>query len=143
MRADLRALDHHLARIERWIEHDVIGGEQPNAADLQIGAGLALLLTVEDVARVVGSRPAVELARRWFPGYPGHVPAGALRRGARVAGGSVGNAEGAARRARPEARPAADPTVPSAPFPAAAAAPRGAPRRRPAPHRRPACRRAA
>ena len=58
VRADLRALDHHLARVERWIEHDVIGGEQPNAADLQIGAGLALLLTVEDVARVVGSRPA-------------------------------------------------------------------------------------
>jgi glutathione S-transferase len=78
VRADLRALDHHLARVERWIEHDVIGGERPNAADLQIGSGLALLLTVEDVARAVGSRPAVELARRWFPGYPGRVPAGVL-----------------------------------------------------------------
>ena len=78
MRADLRALDHHLARIERWMEHDVVGGEQPNAADLQIGSGLALLLTVEDVEREFGARSAVSLARRWFPGYPGHVPAGVL-----------------------------------------------------------------
>jgi glutathione S-transferase len=78
VRADLANLDHHLARVERWMEHDVIGGERPNAADLQIGAGLALLLTVEDVARAVGSRGAVELARRWFPEYPGRVPAGAL-----------------------------------------------------------------
>ena len=78
VRADLAALDHHLARIERWIDHDVIGGEQPNAADLQIGSGLALLLTVEDVASHCGARPAVELARRWFPGYPGRVGAGVL-----------------------------------------------------------------
>jgi glutathione S-transferase len=76
VRADLAALDHHLDRVERWIEHDVIGGAQPNAGDLQIGSGLALLLTIEDVANAVGSRPAAELARRWFPGYPGHVPAG-------------------------------------------------------------------
>ena len=78
VRADLAALDHHLARVERWIEHDVIGGEAPNAGDLQIGAGLRLLLTIEDVAAVVGSRPAAELARRWFPEYPGRVPSGVL-----------------------------------------------------------------
>jgi glutathione S-transferase len=78
VRADLANLGHHLARVERWMEHDVIGGEQPNAADLQIGAGLRLLLTVEDVARSAGSRGAVDLARRWFPDYPGTVPAGVL-----------------------------------------------------------------
>jgi glutathione S-transferase len=78
VRADLANLDHHLARVERWMEHEVIGGERPNAADLQIGAGLRLLLTIEDVARAVGARGAVDLARRWFPEYPGHVPAGAL-----------------------------------------------------------------
>ena len=39
VRADLAALDHHLDRVDRWIEHDVVGGEQPNAADLQIGSG--------------------------------------------------------------------------------------------------------
>jgi glutathione S-transferase len=78
VRADLAHLDNHLARVERWIEHEVIGGERPNAADLQIGAGLRLLLTLEDVARWAGSRPATELAFKWFPRYPGRVPAGVL-----------------------------------------------------------------
>ena len=54
VRADLAHLDSHLARVDRWIAHEVIGGEQPNAADLQIGSGLALLLTIEDVASVAG-----------------------------------------------------------------------------------------
>ena len=76
VRADLAALDHHLARIERWIDHGVLGGEQPNAADLQIGSGLALLRTIEDVGRAFGGRRAWEPAERWFRGYPGHVPAG-------------------------------------------------------------------
>jgi glutathione S-transferase len=78
VRADLRSLDQHLARIERWMDHDVVGGASPNAADLQIGSGLALLLTIEDIDRVFGARRACEPARRWFPDYPGHVPAGAL-----------------------------------------------------------------
>src|SRR6185436_2962569 len=78
VRADLAALDHHLARVERWMAHDVVGGSSPNAADLQIGSGLALLLTIEDVANAFGDRDACTLARRWFPDYPGHVPAGAL-----------------------------------------------------------------
>jgi glutathione S-transferase len=78
VRADLAALDHHLARIERWMDHDVVGGPAPNAADLQIGSGLALLLTIEDVERVYGTRRAASLARTWFPDYPGHVPSGAL-----------------------------------------------------------------
>ena len=78
VRADLAALDHHFSRIERWMDHDVVGGSQPNAADLQIGSGLALLLTIQDLDREYGARRPAELARRWFPGYPGHVPAGAL-----------------------------------------------------------------
>jgi glutathione S-transferase len=78
VRADLRALDHHLARVERWMEHDVVGGSAPNAADLQIGSGLALILTVQDIANAFPDRPAWSLARRWFPEYPGHVPSGVL-----------------------------------------------------------------
>lgn len=78
VRADLAHLEHHLARVDRWIEHGVIGGERPNAADLQIGSGLRLLLTIDDVARWAGSRPATQLAFKWFPRYPGHVPAGTL-----------------------------------------------------------------
>ncbi|MEO8688974.1 MAG: glutathione S-transferase N-terminal domain-containing protein [Solirubrobacteraceae bacterium] len=78
VRADLAHLGNHLARVDRWIEHEVVGCERPNAADLQIGAGLALLLTIEDVASVVGSRPASQLAFKWFPRYPGRVPGGVL-----------------------------------------------------------------
>ena len=78
VRADLASLPHHLARVERWMEHDLIGGSAPNAADLQIASGLRLLLTVEDVAGAVGSRPAAELARRWFERFPGSVPVGVL-----------------------------------------------------------------
>jgi glutathione S-transferase len=78
VRADLVNLDWHLDRADRWIEAGVMGGERPNAADLQVGAGVRLLLTIEDVAPHVEDRPAGRLARRWFPDYPGRTPAGAL-----------------------------------------------------------------
>ena len=78
VRADLVNLDRHAQRVERWIEQGTLGGERANAADLQIGAGLRLLLTMEDIAVKLDGRPAAELARRWFPDYPGHTPAGAL-----------------------------------------------------------------
>jgi len=78
VRADLLHLGHHLSRVERWIDHEVIGGEQPNAADLQIGSGLRLLLTLGDLAPIIDASPAGALARHWFPEYPGHVPAGTL-----------------------------------------------------------------
>jgi glutathione S-transferase len=78
VRADLVNLDHHAQRVERWIEQGTLGGEQPNAADLQIGAGLRLMLTLDDLAARLDGRPAGELARRWYPHYPGRTPAGAL-----------------------------------------------------------------
>jgi glutathione S-transferase len=77
VRADLIHLDAHLERIERWIEAGALNGEQPNAADLQIASGLALLATIEDLVPRL-DRPAGRLAGRWFPDYPGRVPAGAL-----------------------------------------------------------------
>jgi glutathione S-transferase len=81
VRADLIGLDGHLERVEGWIADGVLGGvAEPNAADLQIGAGLALLGTLDDLVPALGDRPAMQLARRWFPHYPGHTPAGALPR---------------------------------------------------------------
>ena len=78
VRADLIGLRHmHVSRVEGWIGDGTIGGDAPNAADLQIGAALRLLLTIEDVAPLLDG-PAAELARRFFPEYPGVVPAGAL-----------------------------------------------------------------
>ena len=78
VRADLISLPGHLDRIDRWLADDTLGGESANAADLQIGAGLRLLLTIEDLRPLVEARPAGALARRWFPDYPGAVPAGTL-----------------------------------------------------------------
>ena len=79
VRSDLINLEFHLDRADRFIERGALGGtETPNAADLQIGSGLRLLLTIEDVAQWAGSRPATQLAFKWFPRYPGRVPAGTL-----------------------------------------------------------------
>jgi glutathione S-transferase len=78
VRADLVNLPRHLDRIDRWLEEGVLGGEAPTAADLQVAAALRLLLTVGDLAPLIDARPAGAYARRVFPRYPGHVPAGAL-----------------------------------------------------------------
>ena len=79
VRADLAALPGHLERIDAWIAAGVIGAAEPTAADLQIGSNLGLLLAIEDVARLIGRHErVVQLSRRWFPTYPGHVPAGVV-----------------------------------------------------------------
>jgi glutathione S-transferase len=78
VRADLIGLPAHLDRIDRWIADGTLGGDAANAADLQIAASVRLLLTVEDLRPLLGDRPAAALARRWFPEYPGAVPAGTL-----------------------------------------------------------------
>jgi glutathione S-transferase len=79
VRADLIGLrTTHLDRVDRWIADGTLGGAGPNAADLQIGAALRLLATVEDMAPLLEGRPADALARRWFPELPGAVPAGTL-----------------------------------------------------------------
>ena len=59
----------------------MIGGDEPTAADLQIGATLRVLLTVGDLRPLLEGRPAEALARRWFPDYPGDIPAGAFPAG--------------------------------------------------------------
>jgi glutathione S-transferase len=78
VRADLLALPAHLARVDEWISDGTLGGDGLNAADIQIGASLRLLLTLDDVAPLVAGRPAGSLALRVFPEYPGRVPVGAL-----------------------------------------------------------------
>jgi glutathione S-transferase len=76
-RADIAALPAQLERIESWIEEGVIGGEQPNAADLQIGSTVRLLTTIGDVRPLIEGRRAVELVR-YFPPMVGAIDAGAL-----------------------------------------------------------------
>ena len=73
VRTTLAALGPALDEVDRLIAAGVIGGEQPNAADFQIGASVALLLTFADVREAIRDRPAADLARRLFPWYPGEV----------------------------------------------------------------------
>ena len=74
VRADLAALPGMLQQVDDWISEGVLGGEQPNAADFQIAAALALAMTLEDLRPAIAERPAGELALRLIPDYPGHGP---------------------------------------------------------------------
>ena len=47
-RATLAALPRQLERIDGWIEEGLLGGERPNAADLQIGSTLRLLESIAE-----------------------------------------------------------------------------------------------
>jgi glutathione S-transferase len=76
--ADLRTLPELLDRVDAWIAEGVLGGEQPNAADLQITTSLRLLMALGDLRPIIEARPAGQLALRLFPEFPGDVPAGAI-----------------------------------------------------------------
>ena len=83
-RADLQALPGLLDRIDAWIADGLLGGERPNAADLQIGSTIRLLATIGDVRPLIDDRPAAQLTRY----FPPMVGAGSARRAAgRVAAG--------------------------------------------------------
>jgi glutathione S-transferase len=77
-RADLEALPGYLDRIDGWIADGTIGGEDPNAADLQISSTVRLLMTLEDLRPTIETRPAGQLALRLFPQVDGRMPAGSL-----------------------------------------------------------------
>jgi glutathione S-transferase len=78
---DLAGLPAKLDEVDALAARGVIGGERPNAADLQIGATLRVLLCVGDLRPLLEDRPAETIARRWFPDYAGEVPAGAFPAG--------------------------------------------------------------
>ncbi len=77
VRADLAALAGHLEKIDAWIAEGLLGGEEPNAADLQIGSTIRLLETIGDVHPLIASHPAAALTR-YFPPMVGAIPAGTL-----------------------------------------------------------------
>ena len=78
---DLQALPGLLDRADAYAEEGVLGGDEPTAADLQIGATIRVLLTVGDLKPLIEPRPVAAEATRWFPEYPGEVPAGACPAG--------------------------------------------------------------
>jgi hypothetical protein len=78
---DLAGLPGKLAHIEQLAADGVIGGEQPNAADLQIGATLRILLNVGDLRPLLAGSEGERIARNLFAEYPGEIPAGAFPAG--------------------------------------------------------------
>ncbi len=78
---DLAGFPALIDHIDQLAADGIVGGEQPTAADLQIGATLLVLLTLGDLRPLIEGRPAEQLARRWFDEYPGDVPAGAFPAG--------------------------------------------------------------
>jgi glutathione S-transferase len=78
---DLQGLPAKLDHIDELIAAGVIGQDEPNAADLQIGATIAVLECVGDLKPLLSGRPLQQLAQRWFAGREGEVPAGAFPAG--------------------------------------------------------------
>jgi glutathione S-transferase len=77
-RAALDALPGLLDHIDALIADGVIGGERPNAADLQIAPSVRLLWALEDVRPLIAGRPTEAFTFRWFEPLAASVPAGAL-----------------------------------------------------------------
>jgi hypothetical protein len=74
VRADLAALDAHLAEVERLRDAAVLGAPERNAADFQIASSLRSLAELGDLAPYVADRPAMRWAATVVPPLPGPVP---------------------------------------------------------------------
>jgi glutathione S-transferase len=79
--ADLAALPDQLDIVDELIDGGVAGGEDPTAADFQLGSSLHLLIQVGDVRPLIVGRPAEELVDKWFERGPADIPAGAFPSG--------------------------------------------------------------
>jgi glutathione S-transferase len=77
-RADIAALPAQLDHIDAWISDGVLGGEQPNAADLQIGSSIRLLMTLGDIRPLIEGHACEALTRWWPQPQAGEAPAGTL-----------------------------------------------------------------
>ena len=76
VRAIAAALPAQLDHVDGLIADGVIGGQERNAADFQIGATARVLMTFEDLAPLFEGRPTATLATSLIPEYPTAVPAG-------------------------------------------------------------------
>lgn len=78
VRADLERLPKLLDEVDEYIANGVIGGEQPNAADLQILSTIWLWRSIGDLRELIDSHPCGQASARLFGEPEGHVPAGAF-----------------------------------------------------------------
>ncbi|MDQ3102841.1 MAG: glutathione S-transferase N-terminal domain-containing protein [Actinomycetota bacterium] len=79
--ADLAGLPAKLDHVDELAADGIIGGDAPTAADLQIGSTIRVFLILGDLRPLIAGRPCEKVAMRWFPDYPGDVPAGAFPAG--------------------------------------------------------------
>jgi len=76
--ATLQALPAQLDAVDALLEAGALGGEQPTAADFQLGSSLHLLAQIGDVRPLVEAHPAAKIVSAWFEPGQGDVPAGAF-----------------------------------------------------------------
>jgi glutathione S-transferase len=74
IRGDMAELPERLDHVDALIASGVIGGEEPTAADFQIGTTIRVLLAWEDLRPLIEPRPCGDLARRVLPDYPEPIP---------------------------------------------------------------------
>ncbi len=77
VRRDVAELPEQLRQVDAWIEEGLLGGDQPSAADLQIGSSLCYLHSFADVRPLIAAH-ACDALRRYFPPRPGEVPLGTM-----------------------------------------------------------------
>jgi glutathione S-transferase len=81
LQGELAGLPEKIDHIEQLATDGVIGGEQPNAADLHIGATITVLLPIGDLRPLLEETAAERIARALFPPSVGEVPPGAYPAG--------------------------------------------------------------
>lgn len=78
VRIDLREIPEMLDQIDGYIADGVIGGEEPNAADLQILSSLWLWRSMDDLRGALDERPCGEASAALFGEPAGHIAGGIL-----------------------------------------------------------------
>jgi glutathione S-transferase len=74
VREEMRRLPERLDRVDALLADGLIGGEELNAADLQIGCSIRVFLTFPQLVPLLAGRPAEAHARRVHPNAVGPVP---------------------------------------------------------------------
>jgi glutathione S-transferase len=74
VRRALAEMPAMLDKVDAWIAAGILGGEELNAADFQIGPSIGLAMTLDDLRPAIENRPAGALAKRVVPNYPGKTP---------------------------------------------------------------------
>jgi glutathione S-transferase len=73
-RADVQRLPELLDHVDELIAKGVIGGDEPNAADYQIGTSVRLLMAFDQLQPLLAGRPAAAFAEKIAPDPGGRVP---------------------------------------------------------------------